>query len=77
LPDDEQFHGAVAEDAVRSLLLKSGDVERRNAVDRLTFDPHHFTAGRQNRGAWAQAHHGFGQSCHRVDQVFAIVEQEQ
>ena len=58
-------------------LLGSGDVERRNAVDGLALDPHDFAAGRQNRGARTQAHHGLDQGRHRVDQVLAIVEHEQ
>ena len=67
----------MAEDDIRCLLLKSGDVERRNAVDGLALDPHDLAACRQNRDARAQAHHGLDQGCHGVDQVLAIVEHEQ
>ena len=64
-------------DGVCCFLPGIGDLERRNAVNRLILDPHDIAAGRQDRDAWAEPHYDLGQGRHRLDQVLAIVEHEQ
>jgi len=51
--------------------------ERRHAIGLLAFDPQQLAAGRQNRGLRAGANNRLGESRGHVDDVLAIVEQQQ
>ena len=76
-PSDEKLHGAASQESVRRLLLPRRHVERRHAVDMFTLDPQHLAARRQNRRVGTESRDRFRQFGRRVDDVLAIVENQE
>ncbi len=68
---DEELYRAVAQEVVWCLLSESGNIEWRNTVDLLTFDPRHFTTGHEHRRVWTHANEVLDRAGRRVDDVLA------
>ncbi len=76
-PGDEKLHRAVSEENVWLLLMRARHIQRRDAIDELALDPQDLAAGHHNRSGRTQTHYRFRQSSHRVDDVFAIVQNQE
>src|SRR6266567_6647698 len=61
----------------RMRLLRIGKRERRHSVRLLATDAERFPAARENRQMWALTHECVDQVCAAVEQVLAVIEQEQ
>ena len=74
---DEELNRAAAQDVVWLFLADGRHFERRHAIDVLAVDAQHFAARRQNCCARAKAHESLHEVRHCVDDVLAIVQDQE
>src|SRR6516162_8951224 len=73
----EKLRSAVTQNLARIHLLLRRDFKGRHTIGALALDAENFTTCRQDRGARAAAYDCFGQRRRRLNNVLAIVENEQ
>ena len=76
-PRDEQLDRGMLQRHVARDPGRWRHAQRRNAVDMLPFDAQRFLAGRQDRGARTALHDQLRKARDRVDEVLAIVDDEE
>jgi len=76
-PGDEQLHRATPQHIRWLLPMLRWHLQRRDAIDAFAFDPQRLSAGRQHGRARTNAHHRFHQLGRRIDDVLAIVEDQE
>jgi hypothetical protein len=76
-PGHEQLDRGVCEHGLGRHPGRRRHAERRDAIDVLAFDTQRFAAGRQNGHAGAAADDRLGQAGRGIDQMLAIVQDQQ